>query len=142
MAYRPCCCTFSALAVVHVDTNPPPVGIGVAKQLQLFQTFREPCIFVCLLWWLASLHQSSMLCSRHLGLIATGSTDCVIAVRESYTQRILKMRVLECWSGSCVLYVAQPRYLKLRILSCLLGHKTGTVLCRRDILAIHAPLRQ
>ena len=51
-------------------------------------------------------------------------------------------RCWECWSGSCVLYVAQPRYLKLRILSCLLGHKTGTVLCRRDILAVHAPLRQ
>jgi len=45
-------------------------------------------------------HKGDITCvaySRHLGLIATGSTDCVIAVRE---------------------------YLKLRILSCLLGHKT------------------
>ena len=43
---------FSAIAVVHVWWhNPPPVGIAVAKQLQLFQTFRELCIiFVCLLW--------------------------------------------------------------------------------------------
>ena len=43
-----------------------------------------------------------MLRSRHLGLIATGSTDCVIAVRESCTQRILKMRVLE-WLMTCPL---------------------------------------
>eukprot|EP00913_Durusdinium_trenchii_P004692 g4357.t1 len=45
-------------------------------------------------------HKGDITCvaySRHLGLIATGSTDCVIAVRE---------------------------YLKLRILACLLGHKT------------------
>lgn len=45
-------------------------------------------------------HKGDITCvaySRHLGLIATGSTDCVIAVRE---------------------------YLKLRILSYLLGHKT------------------
>lgn len=42
---------FSAIAVVHVWWhNPPPVGIAVAKHLQLFQTFRELCIiFVCLL---------------------------------------------------------------------------------------------
>lgn len=46
-------------------------------------------------------HKGDITCvaySRHLGLIATGSTDCVIAVRE---------------------------YLKLRILACLLGHKSG-----------------
>lgn len=45
-------------------------------------------------------HKGDITCiaySRHLGLIATGSTDCVIAVRE---------------------------YLRLRILSFLLGHKT------------------
>ena len=47
-----CQLVFSYSCCTCLMTQPPPaVGIGVATQLQLFQTFRELCIiFVCLLW--------------------------------------------------------------------------------------------
>lgn len=99
VAYRPCCFMptcfqhFSAIAVVHVWWHNPPTSWDWGCQTtstisDLSWTVHNFCVLVVV----AGIVASIMLRSRHLGLIATGSTDCVIAVRESCTQRIWKMR--------------------------------------------------